>query len=162
MSILKWVVVVVLLLVVLLVLAGQLGFLRGKPPSGLGVHEGRLKRPSATPNSAHSQAERWPGDAQQAYAQVAPLALKGDGAATIARLKALLEATPGVTIVQDRPDYLYATCQTRLLKFVDDFEAWFDPAAGVVQVRSASRLGRKDFGVNRARVEALRTALAAS
>ena len=52
--------------------------------------------------------------------------------------------------------------QTKLLKFVDDFEVWFDPTAGVVQVRSASRIGRKDLGVNRARVEALRAALAAS
>ena len=162
MWIIKWLAIVALLLVVLVVLAGQLGFLRGQPPSNMGVSEGRLKRPSATPNSAHSQADLWPGDAQQAYARVAPLALQRDGPATIARLKTLLEAMPGVEVVQSRPDYVYATCQTKLLKFVDDFEAWFDPAAGVVQVRSASRIGRKDLGVNRARVEALRAALAAS
>jgi uncharacterized protein (DUF1499 family) len=30
-----------------------------------------------------------------------------------------------------------------------------------VQVRSASRLGRKDFGVNRERIESIRQALAA-
>ena len=162
MWIIKWLAIVALLLVVLVVLAGQLGFLRGQPPSNMGVSEGRLKRPSPTPNSVHSQADLWPGDAQQAYARVAPLALQRDGPATIARLKTLLEAMPGVAIVQSRPDYVYATCQTKLLKFVDDFEVWFDPTAGVVQVRSASRIGRKDLGVNRARVEALRAALAAS
>ena len=45
------------------------------------------------------------------------------------------------------------------MKFVDDAEFWFDPANSVVQVRSASRIGRKDFGVNRARIEAIRQAL---
>jgi len=32
----------------------------------------------------------------------------------------------------------------------------------VIQVRSASRLGNRDFGVNRARVEAIRLRLAGS
>ena len=50
--------------------------------------------------------------------------------------------------------------KTRVMKFVDDAEFWFDPASGVVHVRSASRVGRKDFGVNRARIEAVRQALA--
>jgi hypothetical protein len=49
--------------------------------------------------------------------------------------------------------------QTPWLKFVDDTEFWYDPAAKVVQVRSASRVGRKDFGVNRARVESIRSRL---
>jgi uncharacterized protein (DUF1499 family) len=39
---------------------------------------------------------------------------------------------------------------------VDDLELLFDEAAGLFHVRSASRLGRRDFGVNRRRVESLR------
>ena len=46
------------------------------------------------------------------------------------------------------------------MRFVDDVEFWADPASGVVHVRSASRVGRKDFGVNRARIEAIRGRLA--
>jgi uncharacterized protein (DUF1499 family) len=42
---------------------------------------------------------------------------------------------------------------------VDDVEFYFDGKAGLIHVRSASRLGRRDFGVNRARVEALRARL---
>ena len=49
-----------------------------------------------------------------------------------------------------------------MMRFVDDVEFWVDPAAGVVQVRSASRVGRKDFGVNRARIENVRARLAAA
>ena len=65
---------------------------------------------------------------------------------------------PDVIIVEQRPDYLYAQAQTRWLKFVDDLEFWANPAGGVIEVRSASRLGQEDFGVNRKRVEAIRAA----
>jgi len=47
------------------------------------------------------------------------------------------------------------------MRYVDDTEFWFDPGAGVVQVRSASRVGSSDLGVNRARIEAIRARLAA-
>jgi len=48
------------------------------------------------------------------------------------------------------------------MKFVDDLEFWFDADSGVIQVRSASRVGRSDFGLNRRRIEDLRARLAAS
>jgi uncharacterized protein (DUF1499 family) len=161
MSLLKWIVIALLLLVVVAVLAGQLGLLSGTAPGDLGVKDGRLKRPSNTENSVSSQASLHPDHPMRAYAGIAPLALSGDGPATIAKLSKLLQAMPGVKIVQDKGDgYLYAQCTTKLMKFVDDLELWFDPANNVVQVRSASRVGRKDFGVNRQRVEALRAGLA--
>jgi len=68
---------------------------------------------------------------------------------------------PGARVVTKQSDYLYVQFSTRLMRFVDDAEFWFDPASGLVQVRSASRLGRKDFGVNRARIEAIRARLEA-
>lgn len=150
-----------LVLVVLLVLAtlaaGQAGLLQGRPPVARGVEGGRLAPPSATPNSVSSQTSLWPGHPQAAYARIAPLPARGDAAATMARLRDALAAMPGAEVVEARPDYVYARFTTRWLRFVDDAEFWFDPAAGVVQLRSASRLGRRDFGVNRARIEALRS-----
>ena len=74
----------------------------------------------------------------------------------MARLAALLKQTPGTVIVAQRPAYIYAQSSTPMLKFTDDVELWLDTTAGVIQFRSASRLGRKDFGVNRARMEAIR------
>ena len=65
-------------------------------------------------------------------------------------------------MVTSAPDYLHAQFETRLMKYVDDVEFWFDPKANVVQVRSASRVGRKDFDVNRQRVEAIRASLASA
>jgi uncharacterized protein (DUF1499 family) len=61
-------------------------------------------------------------------------------------------------VVEQRPDYLHAEAETRWLKFTDDIEFWFNPVRGVVELRGASRLGRRDFGVNRQRVEAIRSA----
>ena len=62
----------------------------------------------------------------------------------------------GSTVIRHEGGYLYAEFRTRLMRFVDDVEFAYDPKAGVIHVRSASRLGRRDFGVNRRRVEALR------
>ena len=163
----KWVLIVAVMLVLVLLLmllatiaAGQLGLLRGTPPDNLGLRDGKLKPPSKTPNSVSSQAGLWPQNPQREYATIAPLALQGDGPATIERLAQLIESVDGARIVERRPDYLYVQFTTRLMRFVDDAEFWFDPTAGVVQVRSASRVGRGDLGVNRARVEALRARLA--
>jgi uncharacterized protein (DUF1499 family) len=68
---------------------------------------------------------------------------------------------PGARVVEARPDYLYVQFTTRWLKFVDDAEFWASPHEGVIHVRSASRLGSSDYGVNRARIEQLRRMLAA-
>ena len=146
----------------LLLLAAQAGALRGRMPDDLGLRDGRLKRPSSTPNSVSSQADLWPDHPQRDDARIAAFApVKGDGAATLAALRTLLQRWPGATVVTDRPDYLYVQFQTRVLKFVDDAEFWLDPQTQLVHVRSASRIGRKDFGVNRERVEAIRAALTA-
>jgi len=147
----------------LLALAGgQSGWWQGQPPTDLGVKDGRLKRPSKTPNSVSSQAVLHDGHPMQQAAMIAPLALNGDAASTLAKLRRAIEAVPGAQVVAQQPDYLYARFSTRFMGFVDDAEFWADPVAGVIQVRSASRVGRKDFDVNRQRIEALRVALAAA
>jgi uncharacterized protein (DUF1499 family) len=159
MIVLKWVLLVAVGLSLLGIGAGQLGFLHGQPPQDLGVHDGRLKAPSRTPNSVSSQADLWPDNPQRAYARIAPLAMVGDAVATMARLQSVIAAMPGAVVVTSRADYLYAQFTTPLMKYTDDVEFWLDPAAGVVQVRSASRLGEGDFGTNRKRVEAIRARL---
>ena len=154
-----WSVVMTLVLIVLAVAAGQLGFLQGTEPTDLGVRDGRLKPPSSTENSVSSQAALYPDHPQRQYAAIAPLALKGDGPATLARIKAIVEGMDGAKVVKSEPGYLYAQFTTKLMKYVDDVEFWFDPAANAIQVRSASRVGRGDMGVNRKRIEAVRAKL---
>lgn len=146
-------------ILVIAALAIQFGALRGKPPADLGVNNGRLKPPSLTPNSVSSQASLYPDHPQRAYAEIQPLPLKaGSGPASIQALAAVLTALPGIRVVEQRPDYLRAEAETRWMRFTDDLEFWFDPGRKVIELRSASRLGRKDFGVNRERIEAIRAA----
>ena len=152
-------VLAIAILALLILLAGQAGFLRGNPPSGLGLHDGKLKRPSKTPNSVSSQADLWPDHPMQDYARIAPLKMTGDGRAEMAQILTLLQAMPRTHIAQQDTGYIYAQCRTQLLKFTDDVEFYADPAAGVIHVRSASRLGHGDRGVNRARIEQIRSAL---
>ena len=134
------------LAVVAVLLAARFGVFSGKPPADIGVHDGKLKAPAKTPNSVSSQADLWPDAPRKDEARIAPIALHGDGKATIDKIAKVIEDLPSSHIVEQRDDYLYARFTTPLMRFVDDVEFWFDPAAGVVQVRSASRLGQKDFG----------------
>lgn len=146
-------------LIALFMIAVQFGLLAGQQPSDIGVAQGRLKPPSATRNSVTSQAALYPGHPQIDYAAIAPLPLKGnDATASMQALVAVLREMPGVSVVEEKPDYVYAQARTRWLKFVDDVEFWINPATRAIDVRSASRLGREDFGVNRRRVEAIRSA----
>lgn len=159
MGIIQWLLLVIALVVIAGVLAGQLGLLQGKPPIDLGVHEGRLKPPSKTPNSVSSQAPLYPDHPQRIYASIAPLPLKGDTGTTLSQIASIIEPMDGGQIVKREQDYLYVQFTTRIMKYVDDAEFWFDPAAGVIQVRSASRLGSSDLGVNRERIEFIRQKL---
>jgi uncharacterized protein (DUF1499 family) len=99
--------------------------------------------------------------ALQQGAQIAPLPLRGTPVEAITRLRAVVQAVPGAEVVTQRDDYLYVRFTTRWMGFVDDAEFWADPATRAIQLRSASRLGRKDLGVNRARIERIRARLAA-
>ena len=161
MMMIVWTVAAVAAVIAASVVAGRLGALSGRQPENLGLREGKLKPPSKTPNSVSSQAALWPQHPQRERAAIAPLAMRGDGPATMARLAVVIEAMQGARIVERRPGYLYAQYTSELMRFVDDVEFWFDPAAGVIQVRSASRIGHGDRGVNRARIEEIRARLAA-
>ncbi len=146
-------------LLVVAVVAIRSGVLGGNRPADIGVRDSRLKPPSPTRNSVSSQAALYPDHPQRDYADIKPLALKnGSGESSLRTLTAILQSMPGIKVTEQRPDYLHAEAETRWLKFVDDLEFWFNPARGVIELRSASRLGREDFGVNRQRIEAIRAA----
>ena len=152
--------VTISLVLIALLVAGQMGMLRGSAPLDLGVKNGRMKPPSATPNSVSSQSDLYPTHPQKDYARIAPFQFQGDGDQAMTKIAALLRATDRTVLVKQEADYLYAQSSTPLLKFTDDLEFWLDKSAGVIQVRSSSRLGRKDFHVNRERVETIRAQFA--
>ncbi len=124
----------------------------GKRPANLGVKEGRLAACGRRLNCVSSQAE--PGDAQR---YVAPIPFKGSAVEAIAAARRAVETMRRSTVVRHEGNYLHAEFRSKLMGFVDDVEFVYDEKAGALHVRSASRLGRRDFEVNRKRVEALRS-----
>ncbi len=121
----------------------------GARPKDLALRAGRLRPCPDTPNCVSSE----PGT--PADKQVASFPAPG-GKADMTRLRTILEAWPRTAVVSDSGTYLHAESTSLILRFVDDVEFRFDSAASVIHVRSASRLGRSDLGVNRKRVEGLR------
>jgi len=165
MNLIKRLLLAIAVSAILALVAGQFDLLQGRMPTDLGVHDGRLKPPARIPNSVSSQAGLYADHPMLESARIDPLPVKaGDvaGTATLAALKAIVERMPGARIVTSDGPYLYAQFTSQWFRFVDDTEFWFDPAAGVIQVRSASRLGESDLGVNRARIEDIRARLAAT
>jgi len=113
---------------------------------------GRLAPCPASPNCVCSDA----GDAGH---RVEPFVLAQQAGRAWSALRAAVAALPRTRIVEETADYLHAECRSVLLGFVDDLELELRPAEGNVAVRSASRTGYSDLGVNRRRVEGLRAAL---
>ena len=119
----------------------------GKRPDNLGVDDGKLAACPGTPNCVNSQSD----DPQSKIAPLPPVA--------IAEIKRVVEGMERTTIIEETDNYLYAEFQSKLMGYVDDVEFYLDSAANVVHVRSASRLGKSDLGVNRKRVEEIRSKL---
>lgn len=121
----------------------------GTRPKDLGVIAGHLRPCPESPNCVSSEA------GTVATKLVAPFPAPG-GAADMTKLAALVAAWPRTAVITTTPTYLHAESTSLLLRFVDDLEFRFDAATNVIHVRSASRLGESDLGVNRKRVEGLR------
>ena len=118
----------------------------GERPNNLGVKDGKLAACPGTPNCVNSQSN----DAQS---KIEPLP-----AQSIAEIKNAIASMDRATIIEETDNYLYAEFKSKLMGYVDDVEFYLDDA-NTVQVRSASRLGKSDLGVNRKRVEEIRSKL---
>lgn len=153
----KWATLALAFLATALMAAGQSGLLAGTPPTGLGVKNGRLAAPSLTPNSVSSQAQLYPDHPQRAYAAMEPLRFSGDATLAMQRLTDAVAGLERTRIVEQNSDYLRAEVDSRWMGFRDDVEFWMDRPAGLIHFRSASRLGSEDLGVNRDRMETIRS-----
>jgi uncharacterized protein (DUF1499 family) len=122
--------------------------------ANLGVAGGKLRPCPPAPNCVCSTDPAAPH-------YVEPLAFSGDPDAAMSRLKAVLAGRRRTRLVAEEADYLHAECASWLFRFIDDLEVAIDRLEKKIHVRSASRLGKYDFGVNRRRVEAIRRAFAA-
>ena len=91
---------------------------------------------------------------------IEPLRYSGSLEEAKSQLLTIIHAMPRTRIIRDEPTYLRVECTSFLFRFIDDLEFWFDGQEPIIHVRSASRVGYSDLGVNRKRVETIRRRLA--
>ena len=72
-------------------------------------------------------------------------------------IKILIESTPRTEIVEIDGDYLHAEATSKWMKYVDDLEVSFSPESNILSIRSESRVGESDLGVNQKRVDLLKS-----
>jgi len=137
----------------LTMIGGCMGLFSGQQPERLGVVNERLQPIAADRQNAVSSFAETP------YHHIEPIQAGPDPKRTFERLATLVAAEPRVRVIEQRPGYLYAEFRSRWLRFVDDVEFLLDEAHAKIHVRSASRLGYSDLGVNRKRIEHLRARL---
>jgi uncharacterized protein (DUF1499 family) len=87
---------------------------------------------------------------------ITPLTYEGSRAEATARLLSVLEQMRGAKIVSRTDTTIHAEFTSRIFGFVDDVDFRFDAANRRIDLRSASRVGYTDFGVNRKRIEEIR------
>ncbi len=109
----------------------------------------QLKSCPASPNCHCSEYEDVQG-------WIAPLVFQGEADRAWAKAVQLVEKLGGD--IQSRNDiYLHAVFTTSIFRFKDDLELRLDAEHKRIHVRSASQVGHSDFGVNRRRIERLRS-----
>ena len=121
----------------------------GAVPSNLGVRDGRLSPCPDSPNCVSSQST----DPDHG---VLPITYASTAVEAFADLKIILGQMKRVRIVKESPTYLHVTFTSFLFRFVDDVEFALDDVEKLIHIRSASRTGKNDLGVNRKRVEKIR------
>ena len=142
---------VITITLILLVIATLfvLGFM-SKSGEAKGLVEGRLSQCPQKPNCVCSE---FKADTDHF---IEPLAISSEDTADVmARLAAVIRKMGG-TIQQGKDNYLAATFTSGIFKFVDDLEIRIDRGTNLVHLRSASRVGYGDRGVNRHRIEQLK------
>jgi len=121
----------------------------GTKPAGLGVHQGKL---SDCPDSSNCVSSLGSEDRHA----MEPYAYTGDKRRAKEKIIAIISAFKRAKIVVNEQDYLHAEFASAIFGFVDDVEFYFDDENKVVHFRSAARLGKYDFGVNRKRMDKIR------
>lgn len=90
------------------------------------------------------------------YQMVEPLRYHMAQSTAIDRLYGLIEKMPRAKVVRSTQNYLHIEFRSAVFGFIDDVEFVFGDRPGIIHVRSASRVGYWDLGVNRRRVERIR------
>lgn len=120
--------------------------------AAIGLNNSQLSSCPDSPNCVVSQN----GDENHS---IAAIPYQSDRATAKETLLKVLSVVPRTEVVEQTDNYIHAESTSRIFKFVDDVEFYFPKDRNVVHVRSASRVGESDLGVNRRRIEQIRLAM---
>ncbi len=115
-----------------------------------GLIHGQLQKCPDSPNCINTE---YPDDSTHYLPPVVISDSMQDN--VIITVKQVIKTMGGVITQESTIDgnpYLAATFTSSIFRFVDDFEVRIEPSSGRVHIRSASRTGYSDFGVNKRRV----------
>jgi uncharacterized protein (DUF1499 family) len=144
----KWVGIFFIAALVVFFAAGAMLSLASREGGPPGLVNGHLSPCPTTPNCVCSECK-------QEASFILPIDCEGDPDASWRDIQRVLREM-GAEISEVKNGYLAATFETPLFRFVDDVELRLDRHMGVIDVRSASRVGKGDLGTNRKRVEEIR------
>lgn len=132
-----------------LIFPEQFTLFAGTRPDNIGLTSGKLAPCPNSPNCVNSQS-------QDAVHQIEAIAYNSTPEKAIENLKSIIKSLPRTKIITETTNYIYAEFSTQLMGFVDDVEFYINPEKQQIEIRSASRLGESDLGLNRQRIEIIR------
>ena len=121
----------------------------GQRPNNIGVTEGKFASCPNKPNCIISQ------NGDDAHS-IDPIVYKTSRTQAFKILKKIVKSQKRSVIIEESDNFLYAEFRSRFMGFVDDTQFYFPENESFIHVRSASRLGYSDLGVNRKRIENIR------
>jgi uncharacterized protein (DUF1499 family) len=124
-----------------------------KTPENLGIKDGRLAPCKKTPNCVSTQAD--PLDKQHFIPPIRYETTKTEARQKI--IKALQNIGGKTKIITQKPDYIHAENRSPTMGYIDDIEIYFEEHSKKIHIRSASRLGYSDFGMNRKRIQQIQS-----
>ncbi|PYF81800.1 uncharacterized protein (DUF1499 family) [Marinomonas alcarazii] len=142
------------LVVALVVGFGIYAKISNKLPEGLGVTDGFLKPCPSSPNCVSTQAAE---DDKEHY--VEPIIYTSDRKSAQLAIESYLLEQGNTRIVTSTLGYVHFEVESSLVGYIDDVEVYLPDADSAIHVRSASRVGYSDFGVNRDRVRQIKELL---
>ncbi|MDZ7832685.1 MAG: DUF1499 domain-containing protein [Desulfobacterales bacterium] len=119
----------------------------GRPDTGL--TNGRFLPCPDSPNCVSSMAEG-------ARHAIEPIAYEGRREAAKKAMRTVIQSMKRSRLIADSENYIHAEFRSLIFRFVDDVELFFPEDANVIHMKSASRTGYSDLGVNRKRLEEIR------
>ena len=124
----------------------------GSASAAIGINSDRLEPCPSSPNCVVSVN----GDEEH---QIDPITYQSDRATAKETLLKVLSVVPRTEVIENTDNYIHAESTSRIFKFVDDVDFYFPEDENVIHLRSASRVGESDLGVNRRRMEQIRLAM---